>query len=163
MIKNRRVRLLLPMFELSAFVFELSVLTHLSENLSMLYSLVQFALLPASACVAPSSPVQVCSHLTCQVCSQVRIRLRSQVRNLLHSHPRTHLHSYPNSHLRACRYLCIDLHSHLHSHVHRTGFISWLSRTLQDTIQLDQGHTTCYLFFFFTIFRTLLPCMQPAV
>ena len=43
------------------------VLTHLSEHLSVLCSLVHFAVLSASACVAPSFPVQTCSHLTCQV------------------------------------------------------------------------------------------------
>ena len=53
-LKKWRVRLLLPLFESSALFV---MLTHLSEDLSVLCPLVHFALLSASACVAASSPL----------------------------------------------------------------------------------------------------------
>jgi hypothetical protein len=87
-LKNRRVRLLHSLFESSALCV---MLTHLCEDLSVLVcvgcSPVHFAVPSASACVAPSSSVRICSHLTCQDCSQVRIRLRSQDRSQSSSQP----------------------------------------------------------------------------
>ena len=58
-LKNRRVRLLLSLFESPALCV---MLTHLCEDLSVLCSLMHFAVTSASACVAPSSDLQVCSH-----------------------------------------------------------------------------------------------------
>ena len=51
-LKNRRVRLLLSLFESPALCV---MLTHLCKDLSVLCSLMNFAVTSASACVAPSS------------------------------------------------------------------------------------------------------------
>ena len=58
-LKNRRVRLLLSLFESPALCV---MLTHLCEDLSVLCSLMHFAVPSASACVAPASCLGVSQH-----------------------------------------------------------------------------------------------------
>ena len=58
-LKNRRVRLLLSLFESPALCV---MLTHLCEDLSVLCSLMHFAVTSASACVAPASCLGVSQH-----------------------------------------------------------------------------------------------------
>ena len=58
-LKNRRVRLLLTLFESPALCV---MLTHLCKDLSVLCSLMHFAVTSASACVAPASCLGVSQH-----------------------------------------------------------------------------------------------------